>query len=526
MQYGSPYAAGYGNPENHFLYAIPDSAEMALRGYESCPIKWKFPDTELGPAYVHIYRNTKKIASIYTPANTEKTFNVPAPFGSQSMSIQILRAGMLNDPSYECERVPRTYEAIENKRISLQWTFTPKIIEPEESEGAYTSNWILTGLIQGQNTGLIQGKPAQGRLTFEITIDAGSATVNLYSNTSLVASGTAVIAGAPFSVSLIEQNSSGINGSVTVSDTVIAMTGGVLDIRWPKEIKIKRDTVLIDTIKFTGQNVVRWTEAAELAADTYDYTLTPVSDTGIDGTESSVVSVTSVVAPVAPTGLAYISGNAGAGLTLGFYNSATALATYRLYMATAIGDTVNLNKIQATASSGVIAEANTIVTPAITGYAGMVYIIVRAVLGGVEERNLNMLEVELDASGNVVSKRPNIPSITQSSIVISSGRELSVRGVYDTMREKAVATELHLFTRTPTGSYSSAVATASLGASVRGLKAANVLYTFPSNGYYYIKLLAATSAGVLSQDADEVEIFVTDEVLPAATNITGVLSRG
>ena len=87
-----------------------------------------------------------------------------------------------------------------------------------------------------------------------------------------------------------------------------------------------------------------------------------------------------MTSPAPPTNLAYASGNAAA-TVLSFTPSATGGATYRAYLADAIDGVMNLNDIQATALAG----ANSITLPAITGYPGIAYAIVRAASGGIEE---------------------------------------------------------------------------------------------------------------------------------------------
>jgi len=318
---------------------------------------------------------------------------------------------------------------------------------------------------------------------------------------------------------LTAQNNSGLSGTVTVSNAVTNIANGIIDIRWPASIQILRDafdppTTVRDTVTFKGANTVRWTEAADLASGTYYYRTQPISDTAITGTQSASVSIATITRPKPPTNLS-------------FTPSVTGGATYRAYLATAIGGVMNLNDIKATASAG----ANSITLPAITGYPGTVYAVVRAVAAGIEERNLNIIALEYDASGNFVPARPNAPGIQLESISITSGRTVSIKGIYNSDHQQAVATALQLFSRTPSGSYNFASPIGSGGtlssSGVKGVQSGTVTYTFPADGYYYLTMLAVTAGGTQSLPANsqEVLIVVSNDALPAASGVIAQLSR-
>ena len=265
MRWGSPWSAGWGSPDNHFIYSIPDLAGMAASGNTYLPFRFKLR-SGLDGAYVGIYRNAQFVRNVYDAVGSEYNAIVDVPWGSQSMSVMPLRIGHLGDASYSDEKVVRVYEGLENGRVTLQFTFTPKVFVPPLSDGGYTSNWNLTGLQQGLNTALVQGHPTWGRLTLALSVAGGNCTVTLSSSGTVVASGTAAIGGSPFNVTLSAQNNSGLSGSVTVSNTVTSVASGTVDIRWPASVQILRDTfdpptTVRDTVAFKGINTVRWTEA-------------------------------------------------------------------------------------------------------------------------------------------------------------------------------------------------------------------------------------------------------------------------
>jgi hypothetical protein len=384
MRFGSPWSSGWGSPENHFIYTIPDLAAMTASGNTYLPFRFKLR-SGLDNAYVSLYRNAQFLKNVFVPTGAEYTAITDVPWGSQSMSLMPLRIGHLGDAAYSDEKVVRIYESVENARVTLQFTFVPKIVVPPLSDGGYTSNWNLSGLQQGLNTALVQGHPAWGRLGLTLAVSGGVVTVSLTSSGTLVASGSATILGTPFSVTLSAQNNSGISGSVTVSNTVATVTNGTLDIRWPASIQILRDntdppTTVRDNVLFNGTNSVRWTEPADLTAGIWYYRTQPVSDTGVLGTQSATVPITTTGRPAPPTNLAYSSGNAAA-TVLAFTASATPGATYRAYLARTIGGVLSLNDIQATAAAG----ATSITLPAISAYPGFAYVVVRAVVSGVED---------------------------------------------------------------------------------------------------------------------------------------------
>jgi hypothetical protein len=528
MRWGSPWSSGWGSPDNHFIYTIPDLSGMAASGNTYLPLSFKLRPG-LDGAYAGIYRNGQFVRNAFVPVNAAYNGIVDIPWGSLSLSVMPLRIGHLGDPSYSDEKVVRVYEGTENGRVTLQFTFTPKVFIPPLSDGGYTSNWSLSGLQQGINTGLVQGHPSWGRLAVTLSVLGGSCTVTLLSSGTVVASGSAAIGGSPFTVSLTAQNNSGLSGTVTVSNTVTNVTNGVLDIRWPASVQILRDTfdpptTVRDTVTFKGTNTVRWTESLDLPSGTYYYRTQPVSDTGITGTQSASVSIATIARPKPPTSLAYSSGNASA-TVLSFTPSVTGGATYRAYLSTAVGGVMSLNDIKATAGAG----ANSITLPAITGYPGIAYVIVRAVASGVEERNLNILALEYDASGNFVPARPNAPGIQLESLAITSGRTISVKGIYNSDHQAAAATSLQLFSRTPSGSYNFASPIGSGGtltaSGVKGIQTGTITYTFPADGYYYLTMLAVTAGGTQSAPAQEVLILVSNDQLPAATGVVAQLSR-
>src|ERR1043166_1649367 len=80
MRWGSPWSAGWGSPDNHFTYTIPDAAAMAAGGNTYLPLRFKLRPG-LDGAYVGIYRNAQFIRNVFDPVETEYNTIVDIPWG-------------------------------------------------------------------------------------------------------------------------------------------------------------------------------------------------------------------------------------------------------------------------------------------------------------------------------------------------------------------------------------------------------------------------------------------------------------
>ena len=516
MKFGSPLAAGFGEPEMAVSYIklIPVTHGVLARFMARSG--W-------GNAYFGLYNNGILVANVFAPEGIEPApVRISANYFANQISVVILRLGHLGDQGYNIARIARTYEALDSGRVTLLWTWKPRIIGPQ-NDGGYTSAWSLSGLSRN-NTNGVSGSQNWSQLSFDFTVTGSSVTVTVRRGQSSVASGVGTVGNV---ITLSALNGSQISGSVTIANTAVTTTNATLLIRWPAAMKIRRDSVnppvnVAATIPFDGLDSANWTEFADLAAGTWYYNLTEVSETGVDGTQSSPAFSEVITAPPTPaSNLTYISGNAASGITLGFSPSSTAGATYRLYLGQ-IGAQMDLNSIAATASAG----ATQITTPALTGAPGTAHVLLRAVNAGVEEKSLTTFDITLDSSGNYVPTAPNTPTIVASSVVLTAGLSLALRGTYSTLNEEGTATQLNLYARTPTGSYGSVLATSALAASSTGIKSAALTYTFPSSGLRYIALRAATASGVLSAWSDEVEINPDSSLMSPPDNAFAFVSRG
>jgi len=479
------------------------------------------PQSGEGARWFGVYLNARLQTIVYVEEGaTYGPIHLPAK--GLDGSVLVLPHG--RQTTGEMERVARTFDEPTSPKATLSWTWTPEVIGCFDAAGDVNpdlSAWSLTGL---SPQALEQTETAtRMQLKVGVVTDSGTTTVTLYRNGLDVASGSCT---APATCTLAEANDSGISGTVDVGATPTDAEDSVLRVRWPYSMQVLRDvtdppTTVRATVLFDRQAAPFWTEPTALSANTYYYRLRPVSDTGDAGTATASFTAAIPGPPAAPSGLAYASGNAAA-TVLSFTPSATAGATYRLYLQAIGAAYLDVMNIAATALAG----ATTITLPAVTGYAGTVRVILRAVSGGVEEENCEVYKVEYDAAGARVAPRPNDPQI--ASVAVTAGTALSVVGAYDTTDEAGVATTLKLYVRTTSGSYdfASPDGTGTLAAAAHtSLKTATISYA-GSNGWRYVTLKAATAAGVLSEGYAEERLVYFSDADAAAPSAALSIARG
>jgi hypothetical protein len=155
--------------------------------------------------------------------------------------------------------------------------------------------------------------------------------------------------------------------------------------------------------------------------------------------------------------------------------------------------------------------------PAITDYPGTVYVLVRAVKDGVEEKNLDCLPLNYDVSGNYFEPPPNAAAIDGNQTKVTSGLTLQLTGVYATAMQASAATTMLLYARSTTGGYGGYVASAPLTNARAGILQAALIYAFPTPGLYYVKTVAATVNGTQGQASPEMLIYVDASAMPDST---------
>jgi len=510
MRFGQRYSAPFGEPTKTLAYSIVDEVQSNLR------VRFK-PRTGYGDRWFGIYLNSIKQTHIYAPEGKEQTVMLIPPWGEEKVSVLVLNIGNQSEPNYDATLVARTYESGDSPRNTVEATFVPQIMGVIDDDDKLT-NFVLTGYSYANNCMV---DPTQTtRCYLDLIVDGTGPGVYLYNNGQLVAYGEGTGA-----VTLTAQNSSGLSGSVTVDPSVAEFTGRVY-MRWPKSIQVLRGlsdppTTVVATIPFAGVESVRWTETEDLAAETYFYRLRSISDTNDQGGVTASLSTTIPGPPEPPTDLAYVSGDY-TGLVVGFTPSETADVTYNFYLTAPDAEFINLENP--------ITEG---ITETTYGYeiAGLTYpgtskLVIRAEKSGVEEKNLDILEIELDESGQYVPARPNPCEVDLSRSVVT-GQTALLYVTQSTDAEEVEPEGFKIYTRTETGEYAETTADSGVFSGTRNaVRYGSLTITLGTDpGWYYVAVYAYAD-GYLSESATEYRIYVSDTDAPAPTNFTLYRSRG
>ena len=501
MYFGMPFGA-FGDPDYHVQDMVINYSASGLSVSILAP-------TGLGGAYYQLYINNIYAASVYVPeGNYSEPVTLVAPAANE-YQVTAFRVGP--DSSIDLSTFAKIYDTGASS-VTAEWSWAYEVIGTADSDNL--TAWAVTGLTVSRV--LPASKPTRGTIPVSLVVDAGTATVTL----GTLAQGSGAVGG---SVTLTQLNASGVSGSVTV-DAGATTESSNLSIRWPRSMSILRNVTSppsteIASVPFGGFDT--GTHVDSVDPGTYYYAFRGVSDTDDIGDQSAPVEVTVSGAPVAPSDLAYDSGGASA-TVIEWTGSTTVGATYNIYVQ-GIGDEY---MDTGTPTQTAIAGSTEATLPAITGYPGKARVVVRAVSGGIEEKNLNVLTLEYDAAGAIVSARPNVPQI--QSISVSSGLTVAVNSVYNSTGENATPTKINLYTRALGSSYNFATAdaTATIATAIDGERNTNISYTFLADGWYYCTTKAETAGGQESAGyAPEVAVYVSDENITAPTG-TFTASRG
>lgn len=501
MYYSMVYGA-YGDPDYHIKDMRVESTASGL----SVSI---YPAANLGDTYYQVYVNNVFAAVIYCPEGRySETVTVPAPVASE-YQVTAFRIG--SNSTIDMSDFARIYD-VGSSFVTANWSWDYEIIGTADSD--FFSSWSLTGITVSRV--LPGSKPTRGNIPVSMTVSGGTATITLGN----LAQGSGAVGG---SVTLSAINSSGVSGSVTV-DALATTESSTLSVRWPRSMSILRDTVSPPTTEVASvpyNNLDTASYVDSVSPDTYYYAFRAVSDTDDVGDASSPETVVVSGAPEPPTDIAYSSGNAAA-TVIGWTVSDTVGATYNVYFQNI--DDPYMDTGAATQTE--IAGSTSTTLPAVTGYPGIARVIIRSESAGIEEKNIETVTLEYDASGNIVSARPNIPEI--EGVAVSSGLTIAVTAIYDATGEDASPATVELFTRTAAGSYNflSPDNSAALGSRVNGDTVANLSHTLLASGWHYCTTKAKTSGGQYCAGySPEVAFYVSDNNAVAPTG-TFTATRG
>lgn len=500
MHFGTPYASGFGSFQNMLKW---DRVEAATAGRP--PRVYFEPSPGFEDAFFGVYLNgIKQFTYAPTVGQVVGPQIVTPVAGVQS--IQIVRQGHSADA--DVSRYCRQEESETAARATLSWVWPLDFVGPVAAP-AWLSAWTFSGV----SAQALSATEQAGRLAaaFSLTVDTGIATVAISRGGEVVSSGSGAVG---TTITLAACGDYGFSGTVAVDVSAVDETG-TLQWRTLSAMRIRRGGLQVAQVAPNGGDG-RWTEPEDLAAASYSYTLRTLSDTGVEGSDSSPIVVDLNASPLPPTAIHYNSGGYAA-LVVHWTASATALATYNAYVQGPNDPYLDLN-----APVALVAGTTSYTLPA-QAYPGIVRVLVRAVKAGVEERKGALLDIELDASGVYVAPRPNTPTFGTTTI---TGATFVATGLYLSSYQDGAPSHLQLFARAPGGTYNyaSPVAEAAVVSLMTGVYQA-VLTWAGTSGTWECVLKARTSGGVQSEAPSEERQIVLASSTVAAPAFTAAASR-
>jgi len=509
MIFGSGFAGGFGDPEN-FLYFLSVTQDFLGSGVNV----YFIPSTGFGNQYFGVYLNAGLLKSVYVKEGESSGSIVVSPeAGITNQTVTVLAQGLAQ--FLDQTNVVRYMETPSADAVHIQFTWPYETLGAVDNLGNYLS-WFSVASLTGVDIFRTASTIYQTRRTLPVNTVVAGSNISITITSDI---GDVLSTGSGAFPGFIAMSGT-LSGSIYISAGA-ATKAGTIGLRWPQSATIKRSGSPIGSVVFNQVNTAEYVDP-KLTAGTYPYLIECVSDTGVNGTDTSPVSVTVGAPPYPVTSLAYASGNASA-LVLSWVPSVTTGATYNVYVMPYTAHHMDLHNPTTTA----IAGSTGITLPAVSAYPGRVYVLVRSVKSGVEEKNIGNLIIELDASGNVVLPRPNNAEV--QSYTVTTGNLLTMIGSYTFTGEIGVATQLQLFSRAVGGSYNFASpdSVGALGSPLTAnTKAATMTATYP-DGALYVTVKAVTAAGVQSSAyPSDTLIFFSSSVMPAATGVTAEAAKG
>jgi len=357
--------------------------------------------------------------------------------------------------------------------------------------------WSIAGAKRFANCRPVVNRPTWGQCDLTLVDVTGTRTVQLLLDGRVLAAGSRSGDGV---ITLAAVNDSGVTGQVTVAYTGDVMTGACLIGRWPASYYIRRQlgggTAVYENIYDDGRATLFHWRSPVLAAGTWTLAVYQRSETAGLGSSASR-SVVIVAPPVAP-GAPALTVPVPAPPTIQFAASGT--STYNVYDSAATG-LLDTDVVSATipAGTGTIVYELPAISPTFTGIR---YLLIRAVAGGVEEGNLQVLEIEY-AAGAVVTPRPPVPGI--SAAVQTVTRTLTVSVSINTAGQRAAAATVELFVFALGGApnYAVPTGTAAVPAGIGDVINVNIVGIAPADGWFMFAVRTKTAGGVQSGNTEQ-----------------------
>lgn len=255
----------------------------------------------------------------------------------------------------------------------------------------------------------------------------------------------------------------------------------------------------------------------------YTMTVTPISDSGIMGTPLTK-SVTVGGAPNPPTNLHYVSGDC-TNTALQFTGSTTSgvAGNYNVYCPLEInGPTVIEAPNEDVIVSTILPYGShpfNFTLPSYTAMAGSVTVFVTAVYGGVESLYAK-LQIFYLADGTVALPIPNVPSVSFSTPIVTSGRTINVNYSYDPTNQAVVPTKLQTQIKDESGTITTQTAFSISVVNGQILTGTNQIAT-SADGWYSVQLRSESALGRDSGWSNWIgPIWVSNETIAAVTGLT------
>ncbi len=408
----------------------------------------------------------------------------------------------------------QTYdEAANGDSIELSWSAISEVLQAWNDDDQF-SGWTLSG-VQRYTNCQISDLPTRARINLRLTTTAGVHMLQLYSGATLVASGSRTGDG---SITLAEQNDSGLSGSVTLAYTndLAAADDAWVEVRWAASYEVHCATSL--SFPRTPEAVVYENGLDNFTAiigplytGTYSYLIRPITDTGITSTTTTAGTI-SVPAKPLPPGFPYLDDPPGdwTATNIAFRCSLDPSATYRVYDS-ALNQPTDFTTPVATVAAGVGPFAVTLPSLAAAA-AGVRRVVVVAVVGGVEDTTRRSLRIEYDSSGDIVLPRPNAPEYSLNAI---SGLSITTKYTYSNANAAAVATEVQLFVLPeadwPAPDWSTPTSETSIASGGGTLS-----YTASTAGWYKVSVRTKAANGSVSSNTTLIGPFYLSAEVPGA----------
>jgi hypothetical protein len=398
------------------------------------------------------------------------------------------------------------------KSVNGSFTASSEIISTYGDNGQLTS-WSLVGL--GRYSTLRPDSIRKTEAECDVTLATVSTThtVTIYLNGQILAQGSRIGNG---SITLAAMNNSGVSGTVSLTYSADILSGAYVTKRYADFYTITVGS-LSTTVADNGLSEILSFTLGPLTTGSYTLTITPTSDTGITGTPLTQ-SITIAGAPLPPGVPIYVSGDITATI-ISYAASATAGATYNIYMPQEVGSPTFIESPAATHIAGTGTLATTL--PARTAAAGDMTIFVTSVSGGIESPYQKVVITYL-ADGTIPNPAPNIPSVTFQTIPITGGTNLNVTYAYDKTGQLAAPVSIQTSILVYGGATTNQTAT-TIGAFVGNIARGSLTIAIPTvtSGFVLVRIRSTSAGGANSDWSNYIgPVWFSTEVIGAITGLT------